>query len=131
MRGGETDVVSVERPEPAPVVIRLYEPVTPPAVPRKAIGRVSISMDLWEQIGGVGRRYADGRRGDFQLRLAEPLPEIVDMSAAMTDTVTIETIRCEVVRLWRDGGDTFEWRAVVPDPGDREKIAAKTGVWRG
>ena len=126
--------MSKKRPEPiapAPVTIRLYAPVLPPAVPDKVIGRATISLDLWEQIGGVGRHYDSGRRPDFHLRLREPLPALITMTSDISDMVMIETIWCEVVRLWRNGRDTYEWRAVVPSADDRAKLAAKVGVWRG
>ncbi len=123
---------SKTKTEPEPVAIDLYEPIDPPAVPRKRIGRAKIGYDLWCQIGGVAHHYDSGKRGDFRLRGMAPLPEVPDFSAgAMAVTEMIPVVFAKVVRVWGPRGDTYSWVAVIPDEKDRELIASKKYKWVG
>jgi hypothetical protein len=113
-------------------VINLYEPTDPPEVPRKRVGRATLSMDTWEKIGGVGS-YADYKPMKmFRLYLREPMPEVMSMPYRyVEETITMHTVLCEAVPIWEKGRYTFEWRAVVPSKEDRDKIASFKGEWYG
>jgi hypothetical protein len=103
------------------VLIKLYEPADPPAIPHRVIGTAHISRDLWDQAHD-GRKY-------FELMLFEPL-SARDPFGHVEETITIQKILCQTARLYRKGREA-SWRTVIPSEDDRRKVAELKGEWRG
>lgn len=131
VRAGQAVATLRPASPPEPVFnVPLFEPVAAPAVPNAMIGRLKVSADMWDRIGGVGRYAGHGAMDVFGAthgrRLSVQDYPCGDVVALVEG---VHAITCRRIPIWNSGRDTYQWRAVVESADDRELVRRLGGEW--